>query len=85
MCLASPCVCVCVLKAALMNAQCNLIGKPMLYEFKLGHNAVEAAKNISYIKSKGSVDHSTVTRWFKKIAWVARTLTIGQSWVGLKA
>ena len=39
----------------------------MLYEFKLGHNAVEAAKNICGAKNEGVVDHRTVTRWFKKI------------------
>ena len=34
----------------------------MLYEFELGHNATEAAKNIRYTKGGGSVDHNAVTR-----------------------
>ena len=38
----------------------------MLYKFKLGHNATEAAKRICFMKGEGAVDHSTVTRWFEK-------------------
>ena len=38
----------------------------MLYESKLGHNIVEATKNICCAKGEGAVDHSTITRWFKK-------------------
>ena len=38
----------------------------MLYEFKQGHHATEATKNICYGKGKGGVDQSTITRWFKK-------------------
>ena len=38
----------------------------MLYEFKLGHNAAEATKNICCVKGEGTVDYNTVTRWFKK-------------------
>ena len=38
----------------------------MLYEFKLGHNTVEATKNICYTKGEGTVDFDTVYRWFKK-------------------
>ena len=34
----------------------------MVYEFELGHTAVEATKNICFVKSEGVVDHSTVTR-----------------------
>ena len=37
----------------------------MLYEFEQGHNAMEAI-NIICIESDGTVDHCTVTRWFKK-------------------
>ena len=42
-----------------------------LYEFELGHNATEATKNIC-VKSEGTVDHSTVTRWIKKfyLGWM---------------
>ena len=36
------------------------------YEFELGHNATEANKNICCTKGEGAVDHSTVTRLFKK-------------------
>ena len=38
----------------------------MLYEFQLAQNAVEVTKNICYMKGKSTVNHSTVTRWFKK-------------------
>ena len=34
----------------------------MLCKFELPHNGMEATKNIRCVK----VDHSTVTRWFKK-------------------
>ena len=45
------------LKAAQINVQRSLIHELMLYKFGLGHNTVEATKNID--------DHSTETRWFK--------------------
>ena len=38
----------------------------MIYEFGLGRNAMETTKNIWCAKDEGTVDHSTVTRWFKK-------------------
>ena len=38
----------------------------MLYGFKLSHNTAEVTKNICYAKDEGAVDHSTVTKWFKK-------------------
>ena len=38
----------------------------MLYEFKLGHNAADAAKNICCGKGKEIANHSTVTRWSTK-------------------
>ena len=38
----------------------------MLYEFKLGHNAGEAAKIIYCAKDEDAVEHSTATKWFKK-------------------
>ena len=38
----------------------------MLYEFKKGHNTVEDTKNICCAKGEGIVDHSPLTRWFKK-------------------
>ena len=45
-----------------MSMQHCLIWELMLYEFKLGHNAIEAAKIIFCMKGEGSVNHSTVTR-----------------------
>ena len=38
----------------------------MFYEFELVHNTKEVTKNFSCAKGEGVVDHSTVTRWFKK-------------------
>ena len=49
-----------------MNVQRNLIRELILYEFELGHKAAEATKNIRCAKGEDAVDHSTVTRWFKK-------------------
>ena len=49
-----------------MNMQCSLIWELILHKFKIGHNAAEAIKNNSCVKGKRAVNHSTVTRWFKK-------------------
>ena len=38
----------------------------MLYDFRLGHNAMEATKNICCVKGEGAVDPNIVTRWLKK-------------------
>ena len=38
----------------------------MLYEFELGHNVAEVAKNICCAKGESTVDHSAITRRFKK-------------------
>ena len=38
----------------------------MLYNFKLGHNVVEATKNICNAKSEDTFDYGIVTRCFKK-------------------
>ncbi len=38
----------------------------MLYEYKLGHNASEGARNICRGKGKGTVSRYTVWRWFKR-------------------
>ena len=54
---------VCDLKLAQMNEHCNLIQELILYK---GHNLSETTKNICCMKSEGTVDNSTVTRWFKK-------------------
>ena len=67
-----------------MNVQHSLIQELMLYKFRLDHNIEEVSKNICYAKGKGTVDHSTVTRWFQKFYLVARTLTITQGQVDLK-
>ena len=56
----------CYLKATHMNGQCSLIQEGMLHKFYLGHNTVEATKNIFCVKSESTVDHITVTRWIKK-------------------
>ena len=48
----------------------------MLYELKLGHNAVRTTKNIYCAKGEGIVDHSTVTKWLKKfclVGWLGFT------------
>ena len=47
----------------------------MLYKFKLGHDAMEETKSIYCLKDDGVVDHSIVTRWFKKIS-----LRLQESW-----
>ena len=54
------------LKTVQMNMQHSLIQEFMLYKFKLGHNSIETTKNITCVKGEGAVDHSIVTRWFKK-------------------
>ena len=46
--------------------QHSLIREVMLHKFELGHNAAEATKNICCAKVAGPVNHSTITRWFKK-------------------
>ncbi len=37
----------------------------LLYEYKLGHNASEAARNICRGKGKGAVSTAAACRWFK--------------------
>ena len=56
----------CDLKAVQMNVQCSLIQELILCKFELDYNAAETTKNIPCIKSEGTVDHSTATRWLKK-------------------
>ena len=46
----------------------------MLYEFKLYPNAMEGSKNICYAKGESTVNHSTVTRLFKKVLWCCKNL-----------
>ena len=57
------------LKVTQMNVQCSLIQELILYKFEVGHNATEETKNISCGKIEVAVDHSTITRWFKKFCW----------------
>ena len=38
----------------------------MLYKSELDHNTMKVTKN-NCAKGEGTVDHCTVTRWFKKI------------------
>ena len=56
----------CDLKAVQINMQYSLIQEYVciqrLYEFELVHNAMEATKNICYVKDKGTVDHSKITK-----------------------
>ena len=65
---------ICDLKAAQINVQCSLIQEFLLYEFELGHNAVKAIKNICCAKVEGAVNHTTVTRWFKKFCFDCKNL-----------
>ena len=41
-----------------MNVQRNLIGKPTLYKFELGHNAMDTTKNILEVKCEGGLQDS---------------------------
>ena len=56
----------CNFKASQMNLQCSLIWKLIFNELEVDHNAVEATKNICCAKDEDAVNHSAVTRWFKK-------------------
>ena len=62
------------LKATQMNIQLSLVRELMLYEFRLGHNDVEATKNICCVKSEGMVHYNRVTRWFKKFCLGCKNL-----------
>ena len=48
----------CVLKAKEMNMEHSIIQELILYEFKLGHNAVKTTKNIHCTKGENPNDHS---------------------------
>ena len=50
-----------------MNVQCSLIWGFMLYKFKHSHNTAEATQTIYCMKSDGTLDDNTVTRWLKKL------------------
>ena len=51
----------------------------MIYKLELGHNAAEANKNIFLCKIEGTVDHSAVIRWFKKLYSDCKNLN-DQAW-----
>ena len=51
----------------------------MLYEFELGHNTMEATKNICCAKDEDAVNHSTVIIWLRSFAQVSR---ISMTWQG---
>ena len=40
----------------------------LLYEFKLGHTPAEATRNICQAIGPGTINHSTVTRWWKRFS-----------------
>ena len=44
----------------------------MPYKFECGHNATEATESCT--KGEGTVDHNTVTRWFKKVCLSCKNL-----------
>ena len=54
------------LKTTQMNVPHSLIQELMPHKFELGHNVKETTKNICCAKGEGTVDHTTITRWFKK-------------------
>ena len=54
------------LKAEQMNVQHNLIQEHMLCKFQQCHKIAKVTKNIYCMKSEGVVNHSMVTRLFKK-------------------
>ena len=56
----------CDMKVTQMNLQSSLFQEFMLYEFKLGCNITDTIKNICCAKVKGTVDHISVSRSFKK-------------------
>ena len=55
---------VCDFKAARINLKRSLIREILIYE--LGHNAVNETENICCAKREGVIDHSIITKWFKK-------------------
>ena len=49
-----------------MIVQHCLIRKLILYEFELVHNTMKITQSVCGAKGEGAIDHSTMTRWFKK-------------------
>ena len=58
----------------LETAQINVWQELRGYVFKLGDNGIEAIKNICPAKSEGVVDHSIVTRCWKKFCLGCKNL-----------
>ena len=54
------------LRATQMNVQRCLIRELIPYEFEQGHNSAKSIINVCCTKNEGAVDHSTVSRLFKK-------------------
>ena len=65
-----------------MNAQCSIIRDFTLYEFKLGHIAAEATKNVCWAKGESEVNHSILIKSFKKFCLGSKNL---DDQVGLKS
>ena len=63
-------------KDIIINISCDLINKKskerirhcLLYEYKLGCNASEAARNIYRVIGKGAVSTATEFRWFERFS-----------------
>ena len=53
----------------------------MLYEFKLNHNAVEATKNICFVKYEGTIDHCICCNQIKGY-WMRNNQNGGWKWNG---
>ncbi len=52
----------------------------MLSKFEQGHNAMKAAKNIGCVEAEGTVDHFTVSRWWKEFCSVGKKLDDQTIW-----
>ena len=64
------------------QTKCNVVQFRNLYSTSL--NCYKTIKNICCVKGEGAVDHSTVSRWFKKFHLHCITLMIKQGQIGLK-
>ena len=65
--------------------QLGLIRKLVFYGIELERNATEATKNMCCAKGEYEVNHSSITRSFKKyFGRIVRTLMIRQDKVDLK-
>ncbi|MFH4981642.1 hypothetical protein AB6A40_008351 [Gnathostoma spinigerum] len=45
-----------------------------IYEYKLGRNTVQTARNIEELRGEGSIDKYTVELWFQNYITVSPTL-----------